>query len=216
MPEHVHLLVFPSGHPGDMSQFLQAAKEAVARKAITFLKSNAPNWLEKITVVEGRKTRHRFWQPGAGYDRNVTSTDTLRSMIVFIHANPVRRGLVSRPEEWEWSSARWFAGIRPVKLEMADSVWQNWGPETETPCPLQSLRACQPDWLLRSWSSSLGSLPRSEPDLVPDRGGSRGRFAGRGGAGESRGSVGEGVDERPAGGRIGRDRGGSHVGESGR
>ena len=34
----------------------------------------------------------------------------------------VRRGLVARPEDWEWSSARWFAGIRPVKIEMDHQV----------------------------------------------------------------------------------------------
>ncbi len=27
-------------------------------------------------------------------------------MIDYIHANPVRRGLVARPEEWTWSSCR--------------------------------------------------------------------------------------------------------------
>ena len=55
-------------------------------------------------------------------DRNITSTETLRAMIEYIHANPVRRGLVARAEDWEWSSARWFAGIRPVKVEMDDAV----------------------------------------------------------------------------------------------
>ena len=56
--------------------------------------------------------------PGGGYDRNVTSSAVLRAMIDYSHANPVRRGLVSRPEEWEWSSARWYVGLRPVKIEM--------------------------------------------------------------------------------------------------
>jgi putative transposase len=43
-------------------------------------------------------------------------------MIEYIRANPVRRGLVARAEEWEWSSACWYAGIRPVKMEMDDPV----------------------------------------------------------------------------------------------
>jgi hypothetical protein len=25
-------------------------------------------------------------------------------------------------EDWEWSSARWYAGLRPVKLEMDEGV----------------------------------------------------------------------------------------------
>jgi hypothetical protein len=28
----------------------------------------------------------------------------------YIHDNPVRRGLVSRPADWKWSSAGWFDG----------------------------------------------------------------------------------------------------------
>ncbi len=43
---------------------------------------------------------------------------TLKLMIDYIHANPVRRGLVERPEEWEWSSARWYGGTRSVGIEM--------------------------------------------------------------------------------------------------
>jgi putative transposase len=104
------------------SRFLQAVKEPVARKGIAYLKAHAPAWLPRLTVREGRRVRHRFWQPGGGYDRNITDPASLRSMIEYIHANPVRRGLVSKAEEWEWSSARWFAGLRPVKIEMANLV----------------------------------------------------------------------------------------------
>jgi putative transposase len=134
MPEHVHLLVYPGTHlpsegaielatsnspnPGDMSRFLQAVKEPVARKAIAFLKAESSAWLERLRVREGKRIRHRFWQPGGGYDRNITSLAAVRAMIDYIHANPVRRGLVTRPEDWEWSSARWYAGMRPVKIEM--------------------------------------------------------------------------------------------------
>ena len=46
----------------------------------------------------------------------------LRAVIDYIHANPARRGLVAGAQDWEWSSARWYAGVRPVKLEMDDSV----------------------------------------------------------------------------------------------
>jgi putative transposase len=75
-----------------------------------------------LRVREGSRVRHRFWQAGGGYDRNVTEPETLRSMIEYIHNNPVRRGLVERADGWEWSSARWFAGLRPVKIEMDRGV----------------------------------------------------------------------------------------------
>ncbi len=122
MPEHVHVLVYPGTAPERMSAFLQTLKEPVARKAIRHLQDTAPTWLARVSVPDGRRLRHRFWQPGGGYDRNITSTQALRAVIDYIHANPVRRGRVSAAGEWEWSSARWYAGRRPVKLAMDSGV----------------------------------------------------------------------------------------------
>jgi putative transposase len=122
MPEHVHVLVYAGQDPQQMSRFLQAVKEPVARQAIAYLKTHAPQWLPRISVHEGARLRRRFWQPGGGYDRNITRVETLRAVIDYIHGNPVRRGLVAKAEEWEWSSARWYAGLGPVKLEMDRDV----------------------------------------------------------------------------------------------
>lgn len=82
------------------------------------MKENVPKWLARATVREGRRLRHRYWQPGGGYDRHITSTEVLRAAIDHSHANPVRRGLVARAADWEWFSARWHAVLRPVTLEM--------------------------------------------------------------------------------------------------
>src|SRR5437867_2352151 len=122
MPEHVHLLIHPGDAPERVSDFLREVKEAVGRRAIAYLRAHAPRWLAQLSVREGRRTRHRFWQPGGGYDRNVTSSDALRAMIEYIHANPVHRWLVSKAEDWEWSSARWYAGVRPRPIEMDAQV----------------------------------------------------------------------------------------------
>jgi putative transposase len=43
-------------------------------------------------------------------------------MIDYLHANPVRRGLVAKAEDWEWSSTRWYAGMRLVPIEMDSMV----------------------------------------------------------------------------------------------
>jgi len=118
MPEHVHLLVRPREPDLKLGSFAGFIKEHTARPAIRWLHEHAPEFLPLITVVEGDKVRRRFWQPGGGYDRNVIEERTLESMIDYIHHNPVRRGLCLRAIDWEWSSARWFAGIRPVAIEM--------------------------------------------------------------------------------------------------
>jgi putative transposase len=122
MPEHLHLLVYPGKAADRVPDFLRDLKATVAQQALKYLRAHAPGWLARLRVREGKRLRHRFWQPGGGYDRNIHSAGALRACIDYIHANPVRRGLVTKPEDWEWSSAGWYAGMRPVKIEMDDSV----------------------------------------------------------------------------------------------
>jgi putative transposase len=118
MPEHVHVLVAPRETKVAVGRFQGEVKERTARPAIAWLEQHAPAWLSRLTVREGTRVRRRFWQPGGGYDRNIDHYDTLLVSINYIHMNPVKRGLVERPEDWPWSSARWYAGIRPVVVEM--------------------------------------------------------------------------------------------------
>jgi len=53
-----------------------------------------------------------FWQPRY-YDFNVCREQKLMEKLDSMHRNPVQRGLVTRPEDWRWSSARRYA---PNKL----------------------------------------------------------------------------------------------------
>jgi putative transposase len=73
MPDHAHLIVAPRLPNVKIGRFAGNLKERVARSAIGWLKDNSPAWLEKITVIEGNRTRRRFWQPGGGYDRATSS-----------------------------------------------------------------------------------------------------------------------------------------------
>lgn len=60
--------------------------------------------------------RHRFWQRGGGYDRNLNRANTIHATIAYIHENPVRRGLVDRAEALRWSGAGHYLGGRDVSL----------------------------------------------------------------------------------------------------
>ncbi|MCK4485937.1 MAG: transposase [Desulfobacterales bacterium] len=123
MPEHIHLIVFPLLPAYDIAVFLKAIKQSVARKAKHFLRDHNQAWLENLTVQRGSRKAFRFWQTGPGYDRNIHSKKELFEKITYIHNNPVRRGLVSTPEEWKWSSARWYSGKRNVELAIDDSIF---------------------------------------------------------------------------------------------
>ena len=108
MPDHVHLIVFPKASEYDIAEIRSAIKLPVARKAIAWLRRESPEWIEKLTRRRGVRTETLFWQSGSGYDRNITSPQTLARMIDYLHLNPVRKGLVTRAVEWQWSSAQWY------------------------------------------------------------------------------------------------------------
>ncbi|MBV8631827.1 MAG: transposase [Silvibacterium sp.] len=88
MPEHVHLL---TDEPVEdtLATFLQIFKQLTSRE----LKPSA----EK-----------QFWQKRY-YDFNVTSKEKRVEKMRYIHRNPVRRGLVTRPEDYRWSSFNHYA-----------------------------------------------------------------------------------------------------------
>ncbi len=118
MPEHVHVLVWPKDAVYEVRQIRAALKIPVQRQALKFLRRRAPQFLERLKDVQpSGESHYRFWQRGGGYDRNVIEPATLLTMIDYIHNNPVRRGLVVQATDWIWSSARFYAGIRPVPME---------------------------------------------------------------------------------------------------
>jgi len=119
MPEHVHVVLLPERSDYQMSQILESIKQGVARRALNFLERIGSPWLDRLILrrPNGSIERH-FWQPGGGYDRNIVTMKALVGSVHYLHANPVRRGLVSQPSDWNWSSARWYEGAEDVKLKM--------------------------------------------------------------------------------------------------
>ena len=101
MPEHVHLLL---GEPlvSPLSVALQVLKQNISHK----LK---------------RQGDVRFWQRRY-YDFNVHSEFKRQEKLHYMHVNPVRRGLVTKPEDWPWSSCVHYATGRMGAVEI-ESEW---------------------------------------------------------------------------------------------
>ncbi|MGL4512072.1 MAG: transposase [Lacipirellulaceae bacterium] len=110
MPEHVHLLVFPDVPEASVARLLFAIKRPFSYRVKESLSAAADPLLAELTVRQRPGvTSFRFWQEGPGYDRNLPTGQSVTATIDYLHANPVRRGLVESPVEWRWSSARWYA-----------------------------------------------------------------------------------------------------------
>jgi len=55
-------------------------------------------------------------------DNAIQHEAEMLEVIQYIHCNPVRAGVVGRPEDYFWSSARNYAGLTPVAMEV-DKEW---------------------------------------------------------------------------------------------
>ena len=120
MPDPVHILVLPRRDDYRVSEILKVIKQPVGQLAIRFLRAQSPAWLERLKVHRSNgRSGYRFWQQGGGYDRDMHNAATAWASVAYIHDNPVCQGLTSRPEDWPWSSAAWYAGQTDVKLAMA-------------------------------------------------------------------------------------------------
>jgi putative transposase len=122
MPEHVHLLIWPRRTEYRTKAILADIKRPVAQLAIAWLSESSPRFLERLTARHRNRTYRRFWQAGPGQDRNVCEPSAALTIIEYIHNNPVRRGLVERPEDWPWSSARDWSGEEDIVLKVDRTV----------------------------------------------------------------------------------------------
>jgi putative transposase len=101
MPEHVNLLL-SEPRRGTPSTVLQKLKLRVARKMRKRRRVVKAGQLRLPFEQQGEALK-AFWQ-ARFYDFNVYSRGKKMEKLLYMHANPVIRGLVKHPEDWPWSS----------------------------------------------------------------------------------------------------------------
>ena len=85
LPDHWHAILAVR-HPKTISLVVESIKVASTRQINTCQKESG-----------------RLWQ-GRFFDRALRTVKEYHEAVEYIHGNPVRRGLVARPEGWNWSS----------------------------------------------------------------------------------------------------------------
>jgi REP element-mobilizing transposase RayT len=88
MPDHVHLLLTPvrdqQGWPYALPAILKLIKGVSARSVNKLLNCSGPVWQEE------------------SFDHVLRSTESFAEKLEYIRQNPVRQGLVGRPEDYPW------------------------------------------------------------------------------------------------------------------
>jgi putative transposase len=62
-----------------------------------------PAVLRNIKCISRYSVEQQFWQKRC-YDHNCRTNETVLENIKYCHKNPVTRGLVKDPGDWQWSA----------------------------------------------------------------------------------------------------------------
>ena len=88
MPDHVHLLLEPlrdgNGWPFPLFEIMQSLKGSTAHRINKLLRRSGPVWEEE------------------SFDHVLRSDESLKEKREYIRQNPVRAGLVRKPEDYRW------------------------------------------------------------------------------------------------------------------
>ena len=102
MPDHVHLLLLP--------------RRVSLVRILRDLKSKTGFALARTSGRNGK-----VWQQSY-FDFICRRLRDVSNKLDYIHQNPVKVGLVQKPEDWKWSSYAYYAkiGAPPVTIDLLD------------------------------------------------------------------------------------------------
>ena len=116
MPEHFHLLI-SEPETVSLGTVTQVLKQRVARR---LLRHRPRRDTRQGALWPDTGERH-FWQLRF-YDFNVWSDRKRIEKLKYMHRNPVTRRLVGAPEQWRWSSYRYYAFGEPGPVKL--NTWK--------------------------------------------------------------------------------------------
>jgi REP-associated tyrosine transposase len=123
MPEHIHLLI-SEPEVSTPATVMQVVKQRTAKALLPHRKRRDPRQRELFHA----DTTRSFWQ-ARFYDFNVWTSKKRVEKLRYMHRNPVKRGLVESPEQWRWSSYRFYLLDEPGLVR----VNEGWGKISFTP-----------------------------------------------------------------------------------
>jgi putative transposase len=117
MPERVHLLITEPAR-GTPSTALKTLKQRVSRFLRRKPRRSGPTAQQSFPFASSADSRlPQFWQKRF-YDFNVWSRKKKVEKLGYMHANPLKRGLVDDPRNWPWSSYAFYQRRGEILIEV--------------------------------------------------------------------------------------------------
>jgi REP element-mobilizing transposase RayT len=113
MIDHLHLIASSENLSKEISHF----KSFTARQIIQLLKDE--NDFNKLNIIRTFRKKFRkdrqfqVWQEGS-YPKVIMNRKMMSQKLNYIHYNPVKKGYVSDPLDWNYSSARNYRDLKSL------------------------------------------------------------------------------------------------------
>ncbi len=131
MSNHVHIIVRSSTE--NLSQTIGDIKKFTSKKILQSIKEESEsrrNWLlfmfERAAKKHKRNKKYQVWTH-ENHSIFLYSEKFIKERLMYIHNNPVKSGIVEKPEAYLYSSARNYAGLDTVlDVEILSFIWKTY------------------------------------------------------------------------------------------
>jgi len=127
MSNHIHLII--QSDKGKLSDLIRDFKKFTSKKTLETIENNEfesrKDWMLKrfefACKSHSRNEKYQFWQYGS-HPEEIYTEKFLWSKLDYIHQNPVRAGIVEKPEHYIYSSAsNYFNDKGLIAIEKLDN-----------------------------------------------------------------------------------------------
>lgn len=109
MPHHLHAIAAAEDLHAVMRDFKRFTSRTIHERLTVDGRSTVLDWLNQAAQRARRqRDEFSFWQDGF-HPQAIASRSIWKQKLRYLHENPVRKGLVSSPQDWWYSSASWYA-----------------------------------------------------------------------------------------------------------
>jgi len=126
MPNHVHLII--RSETDLLEDIMRDMKKFTAKKLIQCIQEypqeSRQKWMLWMFKRAGRNNannaNYQLWQQH-NQPIELNTNEKINQRVHYLHMNPVKAGFVTQPEDWQYSSARQYAGRQGfLDLEMVE------------------------------------------------------------------------------------------------
>jgi REP element-mobilizing transposase RayT len=131
MSNHIHMLV--QSQKAELSNTLRDFKSYTSKVIIETIKTENEsrrewmlNYFENAAKIHVRNIKYQFWTH-ENHSEHIYTDKFVRQKLEYIHNNPVRSGIVRKPEEYIYSSASNYSGLESVlEIDILTTKWKTY------------------------------------------------------------------------------------------